>query len=225
MISLSLKLLRFLKLAFVEFGELGLNLGLLLFSLALESILLVLECLLPSSFFCLVFETVGLVHFLKVRLALEFVLFSLFLGLGLLLGKSEPSGFELSHPVELLLLLLLAEAFLFFIGLATGFLLSGLRLKSQALGFGQLGAPLSLGLLLFLSLGLDLKTKLLLFFLLLSDDCKVVLSFVVFNAGFLAFCLLVVLSIDSRVILVLATTALTLGLSRNKFIIFLDPAS
>lgn len=120
----------------------------------------------------------------------------------------------------------LSELLLFVGSLSAGKLLGSFCLRSQALSLGKLGTSLRLGLLLLLALLFNFETELLFLLLLLFDDRKVVLLLVILlgGTGLLAVRLLVVFSIDGGVVLVLATTALALGLASQVLVFLVDLA-
>ena len=105
------------------------------------------------------------------------------------------------------------KTILLLVSLFTGQLGGSFSLLAESLGFGELGTTLCFRSLLSLTLFLNLNAKLLLLFFLLFDDGQVVIMLIFFfddTRLILTICLFIVLSINSCVVLVLATTALAL---------------
>lgn len=179
-VSLGLEFLTFLKFAFVQLSQVSRNFGLLVLGFALQTQLLFFESLFTGSFFSFVFGSIGFVHCREFLLTSGFVFLSLFLGISFLLGQTFPGSFELSHALQFFLLLQFSEAFFLDVCLIASNLFCGFCLLTQAFSLSKLGAALSLGSFLLLSLFLNLDPKLFLFLLLLFDNCKIVIMVFVF---------------------------------------------
>ena len=112
------------------------------------------------------------------------------------------------------------KASFLFVSLLAGLFSCSLSFLTQSFSFGKFGATLGFSSLLSLTFFFNLDAELLLLFFLLLDDGKVVIMLIFFLDDawlILAFCLFVILSINSGVVLVLATTALALLLALRLF--------
>ena len=88
---------------------LSLNLCLKLFSFTLKASLLLLKGFLSSCLFCFVFGTIGFTHFGELGFASDLFLLSLALSVSFFFRESESGGLKLTHPGQLLLLLLFTK--------------------------------------------------------------------------------------------------------------------
>ena len=222
-VTLGLETLRFFKLTLVHFGKLGSNHRLMLLFFFLEASLLLLQSLPTSCILSFVLESIGLIECSKLFLPVCLVSLGLQASLFFFFGESSACSLQLSHAVELFTLLDKSESLLFFCSLAASFLLRSFSLKSKTFRLSKFGSTFSLRLLLLFTLFFNFETKCFFLFFLLLDDSQVILIFIfVFSTSFLAICLFVIFSIDGSVVLVLATTALALGLTSHQFIIVFD---
>jgi len=192
--------------------------------LSFETSLLFFQSLAPLCILSFVFSSIDFIHRSKFFLPVYFVGLSLQTSLLFLFGQSCSGSFELSHPGELLTFLDLPQAILFICGFTTSFFFGSLGLESQLLGLSELGAAFSLSLRLLIALFLNLLAQgFFLLFLLLDDRQVVIIVFFLFDAGLLAICLFIILSVNRSVVLVLATTAFAaLSLTMVELIIFFD---